>query len=292
MSSASGASWNFATLQRLEGGGMSGASSLRGSITPVNSRPVTPEFVKVSEPIPPAKRSQNSSISSSATMVDPRSIANSTPEPRPAPSATTAGPLPTTMYGFHLPRPQAGRARTYSLTIAAEQAAVEQGSSRDSTSAYPQAADYFVASHRASQSAVTSSHVDRLAARRLKGRSSSASALDHFQQQQHKLNPPRSPVSSSSPVSSHSSRPSFTGSETRVVNSGFSVTRPRSGSSSALNPTRPRSGSSSSLSSPVDPALMRTSVGPSWHQKRMQRMVSSGSLDKLASFDNPRPRGP
>jgi hypothetical protein len=285
MSSTSAASWNFATLARLEGGNASASSSLRGSITPVNSRPVTPEAIKVGTPIPPRVKSQhgsvhNSSISSTATMVDPGAF----PPPAPAPQAA---PLPTTMYGFHLPRPQAGRARTYSLTIAAEQAAQEQASLRSFMN--QPATDYFVASHRASQSAVTSSHAERLAARRLKGRSSSASALDQFQQQHHKLNPPQSPLHSTSPVSTHSSRPSLSGSETRVVNSGFIVTRPRSGSSSALETPRPRSGSPSS--SPVDPVLNRTSVGPSWHQKRMQRMVSSGSLDKLSAFESPVRRG-
>jgi len=259
MSSTSAASWSFATLNRLEGGSTSAGSSLRGSITPINSRPVSPEVIKVNAPLPPGTRSQNSSISSTGTMVDPRSLPPVTTESQPV-------PLPTTMYGFHLPRPQAGRARTYSLTIAAEQAAQEQASLRSSIPL--PAADYFVASHRTSQSAVIPSP---------------ASALDHFQQQHHKLTPPRCPVSSPSPTSTHSSRMSLIGSETRIVNSGFIVTRPRSGSSSDLEPSRPRSGSSSA--SPVDPVLMRTSVGPSWHQKRMQRMVSSGSLDKLASLE-------
>jgi hypothetical protein len=229
MSSTSAASWDFATLARMEGGNASASSSLRGSITPENSRPVTPEVIKFRTPIPPRVKSQhgsvhNSSISSTATMVDPGGL----PPPAPPPSGA---PLPTTMYGFHLPRPQAGRARTYSLTIAAEQAAQEQASLRSSMN--QPATDYFVASHRPSQSAVTSSHAERLAARRLKGRSSSASALDQFQQQHHKLNPPQSPLHGTSPVSTHSSRPSLSGSETRVVNSGFIVTRPRSGSSSA-----------------------------------------------------------
>jgi hypothetical protein len=87
MSSTSAASWNFATLARLEGGNASASSSLRGSITPVNSRPVTPEVIKIRTSIPPRVKSQhgsvhNSSISSTATMVDPGGL----PPPAPPPS--------------------------------------------------------------------------------------------------------------------------------------------------------------------------------------------------------------
>ena len=265
MTSTARGSWDFGSLDKSEGMKGRPGSSLSSSLgTPTASRSGTPDADRVGMATRIHTRSQNNSVSSTSTMVN---VTFPGPEPKDPMGEAKPAPLPTTMYGFHLPRPQAGRARTYSLSLAAEQAARQEESDRASMA--PPVDDYFAAHHRDSLSAEpvpTMSHEDRLAARRLKGRSSSASALDHFASQQHKLHPPSSPMASSDisgPISVRSRDSIDRPRDSRVVNSGFAVSRPRSGSLGEVG------------------GLPRASVGPSWHQQRMRRMESAGSLGAM-----------
>jgi hypothetical protein len=265
MTSTARGSWDFGSLDKLEGVKGRPGSSLRSSAgTPTESRSGTPDVARLGMAASTHTRSQNTSVSSTSTIVNVTFPDSESKDPV---QEAKPAPLPTTMYGFHLPRPQAGRARTYSLSLAAEQAARQEEMAR--ASVVPPADGYFAAHHRDSLGAEpvpSMSHKDRLAARRLKGRSSSASALDQFASQKHKLYPPSSPLASPDtprPISVRSRDSIDRPRDSRVVNSGFVVSRPRSGSLGENG------------------GLPRASVGPSWHQQRMRRMESAGSLGAM-----------
>ena len=265
MTSTARGSWDCGSFDTMDGVKGRPGSSLRSSVgTPTGSRSGTPDVARAGMAAGTHTRSQNTSVSSISTMVN---VTFPDPGAKDLAYEAKPTPLPTTMYGFHLPRPQAGRVRTYSLSLAAEQAARQEEMTR--ASIVPPADGYFVAHHRDSLRAEpvpSMSHEDRLATRRLKGRSSSASALDQFVSQQHKLHPPSSPLASPDPprpISVRSRESIDRPRDSRVVNSGFAVLRPRSGSLGENG------------------GLPRASVGPSWHQQRMRRMESAGSLGAM-----------
>jgi hypothetical protein len=167
--------------------------------------------------------------------------------------------LATQSYGFHLPRPQAGRARTYSLTIKAEQN-FNDGSIPPPVPPMPQTA-------RNPEFKENSVHNSN---RKLRRRSASFSAVDF-------RGPGRITVAFDVPPPPQPPRIV----KHRRSQSGFVVSRPSSAVSSRTSFSTERSGARKldhSASSSVDlKGLGGNNIGPSWHRERMARASSSGS---------------